>query len=331
MEPQTIVVVGASAGGVEALGAIAAGLPAVFPAAVFVVLHIGAHTSILPEILSRRGPLPAVHPTDGDPVCGGRIYVAPPDHHMTLDAGLIRLTKGPRENLARPAIDPLFRSAAAAFGSDVVGVILTGGLNDGTAGLFAVKQHGGVTVVQDPDDSVNASMPSSALAHVAVDHCLPLADIAPLLARVVSKRARASLPIPQPFAKVPEMTAEFTANRPVAITCPDCGGALRQEELGRFTQFACHIGHRYTVEVMLAAQFLAMERFIESALRSMNERAELCRQMADKTMIGEALDDTSQWAAAMREAKEQEAPLRELLEREWIHPVNDSVETLLVS
>ena len=172
-----IVVIGASAGGVEAIRALTAALPAGFPAAVFVVLHIGAHKSELPWLLNQTGPLRASHPRDGDPIHAGQIYVAPPDHHLLVERGHVRLTRGPRENWARPAVDPLFRSAAQAYGSGVTGVILTGGLNDGTAGLFEVKQHGGATVVQDPDDAENPSMPRSALQHVAVDHCLPLRDI----------------------------------------------------------------------------------------------------------------------------------------------------------
>ena len=325
MKPRTIIVIGASAGGVEALAGIAGELPAGFPAALFIVLHIGAHKSELPWLLNQRGPLRAAHPADGAAIAAGQIYVAPPDHHMTLEAGRVRLTKGPRENLARPAIDPLFRSAAEDYGADVIGVILTGGLNDGTAGLFEVKQHGGLAIVQDPAGAENPSMPRSALAHVAVDHCLPLGEIAPLLVKLVMARAKAARPTPQPATKtqVPEMTAEFTLNHPVAVTCPDCGGALRRKELGALTQFQCHIGHRYTAEVMVATQLLAMERFIESAMRSMNERAELCREMAEKVDADQ--DGKERWLAAMREARDQTAPLRALLEREWIRPMPDGL------
>lgn len=330
MKSSAVIVVGASAGGVEALGLLAGGLPADFPAPILVVLHIGAHKSDLPWLLNRLGPLRAEHPTDGDKVCAGRIYVAPPDHHMTLVDDRVRLTKGPRENFARPAIDPLFRSAAESHGADVIGVILTGGLNDGTAGLYEVKQQGGLTIVQDPADAASASMPSSALAHVAVDHCVPLAAIAPLLVRVVSERTTAAHEslLPSAGIQVPEMTAEFTQHRPVAVTCPDCGGALRERELGSITMFECHIGHRYTAEVMLAGQFLAMERFIESAMRSMNERSELCRQMAEKASIDDSETGKQRWLEAMQEAKDQTAPLRDLLERRWVRPLNDGPDAI---
>jgi two-component system chemotaxis response regulator CheB len=315
MKPQTVIVIGTSAGGVEALGVLVGGLPVDLPAAIFVVLHIGAHKSDLPWLLNRAGGLRAEHPAD---------------HHMTLEDGNVRLTKGPRENFARPAIDPLFRSAAAAYGADVIGVILTGGLNDGTAGLYEVKLHGGVAIVQDPADAQSASMPRSALAHVAVDHCVPLAAIAPLLVRLVSERAEVPHASPSTQIQVPEMTAEFTLNRPVAVTCPDCGGALREKDLGTITMFECHIGHRYTAEVMLAGQFLAMERFIESAMRSLNERAELCRQMAEKPSVSDA-GDKQRWLEAMQEAEDQTAPLRGLLDREWVHPLSDGFDDLPVS
>lgn len=331
MKPHTVIVVGASAGGVDAIGAIVSDLPADFAAAVLVVLHIGAHNSNLPWLLNRQGPIEAVHPADGDPVEAGRVYVAPPDHHLTVEEGVMRLTKGPRENFARPAIDPLFRSAAQAYGSNLIGVMLTGGLNDGTAGMYELKQHGGLAIVQDPEEAVSASMPRSVMAHIAVDHCLPLAEIAPLLVRLVSERAQAAhLPQPTSTPQVPEMTAEFTHHRPIAVTCPDCGGALRRRDLGTIALFECHIGHRYTAEVMLAAQFLSLERSVEMAMRSLGERAELCRQMADKTATDDTLVARERWTAAMREARDQTEPLRILIEREWIHPDTGELDTLAI-
>lgn len=319
-----LVVIGASAGGVEALRSLVAALPADLPAAVLIVLHVGSHKSELPWLLDRLGGLPAAHANDGDRIEAGRIYIAPPDHHMVIEPGRISLTKGPRENWARPAIDPLFRSAAAVYGANTIGVILTGALNDGTAGLYEVAQAGGVTIVQDPADAVNPSMPRSALAHVAVDHCLPLAGIADLLTKLTRSRSIGLAPTPvdspQEQPREEEMAAEFTQNTPVAVTCPDCGGALRRRELGSLTQFACHIGHIYTAEVMMAAQFLTVERLIEAAMRSLGERAELCRQMAEKACPDDLAYVETSWGVAMREAHEQAEPLREMLTREWIHP-----------
>jgi two-component system chemotaxis response regulator CheB len=318
-----IIVIGASAGGVEALRVLVAGMPPDLNAAVFVVLHVGTHKSELPSLLAQAGGMPARHATNGEPIEAGHVYVAPPDHHMVIEPGRICLTKGPRENWARPAIDPLFRSAADAYGRGVIGVILTGALNDGTAGLYRIAQAGGTTVVQDPADAVNPSMPQSALAHVDVDYCLPLAELPELLTRLVEAREKEPAIEPAPPRKQPqeeEMSAEFTQDRPVAVTCPDCGGALRRTELGSLTQFTCHIGHVYTAEVMLAAQFLTLERFIEAAMRSLGERAELCREMAEKARPDDRDYSETSWGAAMREAHERTEPLREMLTREWIHP-----------
>ena len=177
-----IIVIGASAGGVAALKTLVQGLPAHFLASVFVVLHIPAYKpSALPRLLCHAGPLPAIHPTDNVLIERERIYVAPPDRHLLVEVGQVRLSEGPKEKGTRPAIDPLFRSAANAYGPRVVGVILTGTLDDGTAGLLSVKRHGGIAIVQDPDEARFSDMPCSALASVAVDYTVPLSSIAPLL------------------------------------------------------------------------------------------------------------------------------------------------------
>jgi two-component system, chemotaxis family, protein-glutamate methylesterase/glutaminase len=189
MPEPAIIVVGASAGGVEALLALAAVLPPDLPAAVFVVLHTSARPSALPRLLSGRGPLPAVPAADGAPIHPGRINVAPGDQHLVVARGHMHVVQGPTENGFRPAIDPLFRSAAQAYGAQVIGVILSGWLDDGTAGLRAVKHHGGVAVVQDPDEAIAPGMPRSALAYVAVDHTLPLAAMGPLLGRLAAASA----------------------------------------------------------------------------------------------------------------------------------------------
>ena len=197
MAGHDIIVIGGSAGGLEAMNAIVGGLPADLPAAVFVVLHTSPHSpGLLPEILNHRGPLPAAHARDGEPVTPGRIYVAPPDHHLLLEAGRVRVTRGPKENRFRPAVDPLFRSAALAYGPRVVGVVLSGWLDDGAAGLWAVKVRGGVAVVQDPDEAFARSMPESAMRQTRVDYRLRVADIAPTLAQVGvrTRRRRGGVP-----------------------------------------------------------------------------------------------------------------------------------------
>jgi len=179
-----IIVIGTSQGGLDALEKLVAGLPRDIPGALFVVQHIGPNESWLPAILARSGSLPAAHAAAMAAIRPGKIYVAPPDHHLVLEKGQARLTHGPRENWARPAIDPLFRSAAAAYRESVVGVILTGALNDGTAGLRAIRLNGGTAVVQHPHDAACPDMPISALRHAGADYCVPLRDMAPLLTQL---------------------------------------------------------------------------------------------------------------------------------------------------
>lgn len=179
------IVIGASAGGVEVLIRLVGSLPADLPAALFVVLHTPAnHTSRLPQILARHGKLPAAHARDGEAIAPGRIYVAPPDEHLLAQDGSVRLSHGPRENHTRPAIDVLFRSAANAYGERVVGVVLSGTLWDGTAGLIAIKRQGGVAIVQDPEEAGFAAMPRNAISGDHPDWVLPLADIATTLVRL---------------------------------------------------------------------------------------------------------------------------------------------------
>lgn len=177
-----LIVIGASAGGVEAISTIVSGLPRDLPASVMVVLHVSRARSLLPRILTRAGRLPALHPNDGDRLQYSHIYVAPPDRHMTLERDVIRLTQGPTEHGVRPAIDPLFRSAARAFRRRVIGVIASGALDDGTAGLAAIKQGGGIAIVQDPQEALASSMPRSAIAAVDVDHIVAIGEIATLIA-----------------------------------------------------------------------------------------------------------------------------------------------------
>ena len=206
MPGHDIIVVGASAGGVEALVKLVGQLPLRLPASLFLVLHIPPRSpSLLPGILSRPGPLAASHPEDGEEIRQGHIYIAPPDYHMLIELGYIKLSHGPKENLHRPAIDPLFRSAAYSYGPRVVGVILTGALDDGTAGLMAIKGRAGVAVVQDPADALYPGMPASALEHVQVDCCLPLAEIGAALVRLANQQAQEEgvYPTPEASPKTP--------------------------------------------------------------------------------------------------------------------------------
>ncbi|HET7570845.1 MAG TPA: chemotaxis protein CheB [Gammaproteobacteria bacterium] len=311
MSGKTIIVVGASAGGLTALRTLVAGMPADLAAPVCIVLHIGRHKSELAAILGRVGPLPVAEAEDGARLADGHIYVAPSDRHLLIADDHIHLTRGPKENFARPAIDPLFRSAAEIYGAGAIGVILSGFLNDGTAGLYEIKRRGGTSVVQTPRDAEHPDMPQSALAHVEVDHCVPVADMPALLARLA---ATGTVEITE---EVAPMTANETLERPVALTCPDCGGALRREEIGTLTKYRCHIGHSYTAETMATGQFTEMERGIETALRCVRERMEMCRQMAERPG---APDGREGWQAAMRQAEERAGEMEAFLRRDWLAP-----------
>jgi len=270
MPGHDIVVVGTSAGGVEALATLVSTLPPELPAAIFVVLHIPAHSpSFVSDILGRSGLLETVQASDGMEVEHGRIYVAPPDHHMLVERGNVRIVRGPKENRHRPAVDPLFRSAALAYGPRVVGVILTGALDDGTAGLLAVKRHSGIAIVQDPDEAIYPGMPLSALEHVQVDHILPLAAIGPLLVRLASDQVKeeAGNHMVEDLEKEMQkaqmdttlMRADEQDGAPSVFSCPECSGVLWEVQDGNMRRFRCRVGHAFSIGSMFAEQSEALE------------------------------------------------------------------------
>jgi two-component system, chemotaxis family, protein-glutamate methylesterase/glutaminase len=272
MPKQDIIVIGASAGGVEALQSLTAGLPADLEAAVFIVLHIGAGIdgqSYLPEILSRAGKLVAINPKDGDAIETGRIYVAPPDYHLTISSDRIHLCHGPKENRTRPAINPLFRSAAVAYGGRVTGVILTGTLDDGVAGLAEIKRRGGVAIVQDPATAIYPSMPRNALRYVDVDYVLPL----PRIARLVTDLAAAER------SSLVEKE-EAVEKKPSDLTCPECRGPLWEQRQGRILDFVCRVGHRYTPLAMEQEHHDTVERSLWSSVVALEEAADIAEQLA---------------------------------------------------
>src|ERR671913_852875 len=333
MATHDIVLIGASAGGVEAISAIVAGFPRDLRAAVLIVLHVSRGRSVLPEILTRAGRLPASHPNDGERIQYGRIYVAPPDHHMTMEGDVVRITHGPSENGVRPAVDPLFRSAARAFGSRVVGIIATGSLDDGTAGMAAVKEAGGIAIVQDPDSAFAPSMPRSVMAAMHVDHVLPIGEIAPMVAALVREEApaRAGRGGPHVVAMEPDRGHEQLAlggpDRPGEVsvfTCPECSGTLWESEESNILRFRCRVGHVYTQESMLAAQVDSVDRALWTALRALEERAALSRKLAERARARQ-----HRWVANAFEqraiATEDQAALvkRVLLDRSEAHVLPD--------
>lgn len=288
MPGHDIVAVGASAGGVEALGALVRELPGDLPAALFVVMHFSAESrSVLPRILSAGGRLPATHASDREVIVPGRIYVARPDHHLTLRSGHVRVVRGPRENGHRPAIDALFRTAAHDFGARVIGVVLSGALDDGTAGLLAIKRRGGTAVVQDPEDALVQQMPRSALEHVDVDHVLSAAEIGKLLPSLVRQPADLAAAHPDPLLEMEATLSESGApdqairvGRPSALACPECGGVLNEIEDGGLVRYRCQVGHAFAPESLHGAQRTALEGALWAALRALEEQAALARRMA---------------------------------------------------
>ena len=291
MPGHDIIVIGASSGGVEVLTSLVSRLPETLPAAIFIVLHVRPDVpSLLPAILNRVGALPAAHAVDGEPIRSGRIYVAPPGKQIYLHKRRVGVELGPRENMHRPAIDPLFRTAAHHHGSRVIGVIASGALDDGTAGLQAVKGAGGIAVVQDPADAVCASMPAHAMARVAVDHCVKAVDLPALLVHLVGVPAPdPSTRMQAPFEKYEE--AASTLERAVigpppigvesGLTCPECSGILREVREGDVLQFRCRVGHSYSSETMLEAQGEAVEKTLWTAVRSLEERSILIDKLAE--------------------------------------------------
>ena len=289
MRAHDIVTIGASAGGVEALQRLVSVLPGELSAAVFVVIHIPADaSSLLPSILEKAGNLPALAPPDDTPIEHGRIYVAPPNRHMLIEPNRVRIISA-REKIviARQSI-LFFRSAAWAYRTRVIGVLLSGNLDDGTAGLSAIKSCGGTTIIQDPDEALFPDMPSNALKNGIVDHRLTIKEIAELLIELATRPASDA---PERMPKRIATEIEFTKNyndtenmaelgTPTAFAFPSCHGALWELQDGNLTRYRCHTGHAFSPESLLAEQSDAVEEALYSALRALEEKATALRRLA---------------------------------------------------
>jgi two-component system chemotaxis response regulator CheB len=291
MAHRDIIVMGVSAGGVEALRVALRGLPSDLPAAVFVVMHVSPRgPGRLATVLSRGASLPVEEVADGEGIRHGRVVIAPPDMHLMLERHRIRVMRGPKQNRTRPAIDPLFRSAAVAFGPRVIGVVLTGNLDDGTAGLQAIKSRGGLAIVQDPDDAEFPGMPQSAVDHVAVDARLPLFAIPAALARMTTEEVELPPPTPRPDLEIEarsdagagHMEDMETIGTPSVFSCPECRGTLWEVGAAELARFRCRVGHAYTAESLVAQQDDALEDALWAALRALEEHATLARRMAER-------------------------------------------------
>lgn len=322
-----LIVVGASAGGVDALQVIVRALPMDLPAAVLIVMHTTPEGPyLLPQILSKAGPLEVAASVDGVPIEHGKVYVAPPDHHMLVKGNRINLSKGPKENRSRPAIDPLFRTAAAAYGPRVVGVILTGMLDDGTAGLSAVKERGGTRIVQDPKDALYPSMPKSALRYVGADYTVPVTEIAPLLARL----AREPIKTPEnlPISRLNEIESRFVQMETMSmqdmdsigshagVSCPECHGPMWKIKDGTLQRYRCHVGHAYTAQTMAEGQIEAQEIHLWQALRLMKERVSLIWEMRCLAEDGERESEANSWDAKVKQLQRNIDSIQGMLQEE---------------
>lgn len=320
-----LVVVGASAGGIDAIRSLLTTLSADFPAAILIVLHVGERSpAMLAKMFSKAGVLPAKYAGDGDPVVLGEVRIAPSGTHLIVEPGVMRLVRGPKENHSRPAIDPLFRSAAWAYGPRVIGVLLSGMLNDGSAGLWDIKTCGGLAVVQDPNDAGYGDMPRNALEHLPVDHCVPIDEMGALLARLVREPVspETTFPVPEQI-KIEARMAQMKDNdialmhqigKLSPFTCPSCSGALWEINDTNVLRFRCHTGHAYTAESLSDDQADSTENALYAAVRALEEKGRLAQAIADRSRdqrpaLAESFDQTA------RESVRNAEQIRGLLQR----------------
>lgn len=300
-----VIVIGASAGGSEPLTTICRQLPADFPGSVFIVKHLPENSeNYLQDILARDCNIPVAVPTSGEKILPGRIYLAPGGEHMTLEDGIICLNFGPKVNRARPAIDPLFRSAADSYNKKVIGIVLSGLLNDGTARMLAIKKRGGITIVQDPNEAEFSDMPSSVLKYVPTDYCMPSSKIAEVLVQLASK-----VQTDEEEAKIgncsdtihTESRMDIMANdnngkgindgspenmgtigSSSVFTCPDCHGTLWEVNDDRRLSFRCRVGHAFGMKNLALALDEGVEDALWAAMRSLEEKADLAQRIAER-------------------------------------------------
>jgi two-component system chemotaxis response regulator CheB len=310
-----IITIGASAGGLEVLLELSSRLPKDLPAAVFVVLHRAPGSSeLLPELLSQRGRLIARHPLHDERIAPGTIYVAPADSHLLLRQGSVAVVRGPKENGHRPAVDALFRTASAAYGPRVVGVVLSGYQDCGTAGMMSIKARGGVSVVQSPESASAPDMPRNVLESVAVDHVVHPRELPDLLVRLASEPAG---PAVQPEQFVDQLEGALPGV-PAAVVCPICQGVLTEAQPGVFEHFRCHVGHAFSMESLLREQSESLERALWAAVRALEESAALSLRLS--------ASEQSELRHRFREKASTQAEQAELIRQILLHGAMLSVQ-----
>lgn len=315
-----VIAIGASAGGFHVLIDLASRLPPHFPAAVLIVLHIDSHPSELAKLLSARGPNPAEYAQSGQVLRPGMLYVAPPDHHMLLHGDSIQLSRGPKEHHARPAIDPLFRSVAIACGPRAIGVVLSGRLDDGTAGAQAIKQCGGTIVVQNPEDAEHASMPASVCENVAVDHRVSGESLADILTRLVAEPAAAQVSVPTWVTSEQRVSEGETdpmedlngIGKPSVFACPDCDGVLWEILDSKPKRFRCHTGHAFSLRSLEHTQANNTNKALWAALRALQERETLLSELVFDYRQRRNDDEADRLEAQLRDVSWEAARLHEI-------------------
>lgn len=320
------IVIGSSAGGVTALKKIVQDLPPGFKTPVFIVQHIAPHRpSDMADILDRVGPLSVVTPVDGQKIAAGLVYIAPPDHHMLIEGNRILIKRGPKENTFRPSIDALFRSAAYTYGPGVIGVVLTGMLGDGSSGMWSIKRMGGITIIQDPEEAQYASMPSSVLEYVNVDHISSLSDMATLLTGICEKGIISKPDTANQEVKLLKMEADIAAltyafdkgiiemGELSSLTCPDCGGALTSFKEGHLLRYRCHTGHAYSSASLLSEVTETAENKLWQALRSLEEAVIIVEKEADVSQYGEGRQVAMSYSAKIQSLRRRADELHKFI------------------
>jgi two-component system chemotaxis response regulator CheB len=319
-----IIVVGASAGGLDPLRTILEPMPPDLQAAIFIVTHLSPLSpGLMPQILQKSTLLEVIAAEDGNPIVPGRVYVAPPDRHLLLEPGRTRLTRGPKENRQRPAIDVLFRTAARAYGARVAAVVLTGRMGDGTTGIHVIKHEGGVVIVQDPQDAEYPSMPESAMSTGLVDVVLPAREIPAKLVELVREPWEAIEPArsksvsqesPKPEGeKMSQEEDEREKGKPSQFTCPDCNGTLWEYEDGDMFRFRCRVGHAYSGDGMRTGYNESVESALWSAVRSLEESAALEESLASKAEWRGDHHSAENFRQIAKDRQEQAAVIRSML------------------
>lgn len=325
MNKRDIIVVGGSAGSLGPLIDLAATLPADLDASVFIVMHISASSpSFLPDILNRSGKLRAVHPHDQDLIEKGKIYVAPPDHHLLIDGDRVSVKKGPKENRFRPSIDALFRSAAYSCGPRTIGVVLSGLLDDGTSGMWNIKQRGGIAIIQDTAEAACPSMPINVLDNVEVDYQVKVSEMASLLADLVKEKIPENIPdlSPEDLQRlkfevlIPSQENAFAMGifnmgKLTPFTCPECNGALSSFREGNLVRYRCHTGHAFTASALLAGVTKSVEEDLWKSVRGLEEVAMLLDQIGENYRSAGNLPASRQFIDKARKTREQSYVIRD--------------------